>query len=33
VHKINAYNGFLENRFLINKVNMNNLNVILNFHF
>lgn len=33
VHKINAYSGFLENRFIINKVNMNNLNVILNFHF
>lgn len=33
VHKINAYSGFLEDKFIINKVNMNNLNVILNFHF
>jgi hypothetical protein len=32
-NKINASSSNLENKFIINKVNMSNLNVILNFHF
>jgi hypothetical protein len=32
-NKINASSSILENKFIINKVNMSNLNVILNFHF